>query len=529
MTHLERPPRGAPPNPRLLYGRLALVACAGGAAVGGCLSNSHPLGSAGSVNVSVDIAVPLFAANQLDANGNPVLPRQSPSSTGITLAMVEDGQAAWGAYVDVTVVPPEALTLSSNPADGSKPSCTPISGGFRCTGNEQGYATLVATSEGQWSGTAKLDVAWGGNAPQTQNITILPAGLPPDAASFSLLVSGLSGTAHILATYDALTCTTAAVPTNLGTAWRPGAIRSSVAFVTATPSPTEPGSLANAPVLIESLSAEAEIALTEDCSVRSPALTVLLGANGQSPSFYLCFSDNGGTISFAVTSGARAANPQQQVLVDPEPRLLRVANLLATTPVNASPVNLFEVDAYNADRVRIALPVDLAMGDSTVLALSMVSTTTADTNSPALEVSATALMAGTTTLTVTPSLFSMPACVSQPVVVTAATTPTLVNGCDPSMTTPAASGVIVSFPAMGPTAMQYSPACVSVHVNGTVTFMGDFTDFPLSPGPGVVANNPIMFTNMGTSYMVSFPIAGTYGFYQMSNPTLMLGAVVVVP
>ncbi len=521
-------------NPRLrlraLAGASALLAVGlpGVVLLGSCIVNEHPLGTSGGVSVDVDIAVPLFAANQLDAAGNPVLPRQTPYSTAVTLSMVEDGQPAWGAYVDLAVEPPEALTLASNP-DEATPSCAPISGGFRCRADAQGYATLQIASESQWSGTAKLDVDWGGNAPQQTPITILPAGLPPDASAFSLLVGGLTGTAHVLATYDALQCTTAAVPADLGTAWRPGMIRASEAFVTASPSPTEPGSVANAPVLVESLSAEAEISLLADCSVRTPALEVTLGAQGQSPSFYLCFSDNGGTINFNVTSGARAATPQQQVLVDPEPRLLRVVNLLDTTPVSASPVNLFEVDAYNADRVRIALPVDLSIGDNTVLALSMVSTTTVDDTGPALEVSATALMAGTTTLTVSPSLFSMPACASAPVVVTTSTTPTLVNGCDPSMTTPASAGVIVSFPTAPGTAMQYSPACVSIHVGNIVTFMGDFTDFPLSPGPDVVANNPITFTNMGTSYMVSFPTAGQYGFYQMSNPTVMLGAVFVVP
>jgi hypothetical protein len=507
---------------------LATLGLFGVVLLGSCITDEHPLGTAGGVSVDVDIAVPLFAANQLDSSGNPILPRQTPFSTSITLSMTEDGQPAWGAYVDLAVEPPEALTLASNP-DETSPTCTPIAGGLRCRADEQGNATLMASSQAQWSGTAKLDVDWGGNAPQQTPITILPAGLPPDASAFSLLVGGLSGTAHVLATYDALQCTTAALPADLGTAWRPGMIRSSEAFVTASPSPTEPASVANAPVLIESLSAEAEISLLADCSVRTPALQVTLGDDGQSPSFYLCFSDNGGTINFNVTSGVRAATPQQQVIVDPEPRLLRVVNLLDTTPVSASPVNLFEVDAYNASRVRIALPVDLSMGDNTVLALSMVSTTTVDETGPALEVSATALMAGTTTLTVTPSLFSMPACVSSPVVVTTSTTPTLVNGCDPSMVSPASGTVIVTFPTMGPTAAQYSPNCVSVHVGNMVTFEGDFTDFPLSPGPDVVANNPIMFTNMGTSYMVSFPTAGQYGFYQMSNPTLMLGAVFVVP
>jgi len=525
----RRRSRGAPAtSTRVLAGVLA--ACAGGGLLTSCITNTHPLGTSGSVNIDVDVAVPLFAANALDANGAPVLPRQSPFSTAISLSLTEDGQPGWGAYVDVSVQPPEALTLASSPSE-STPSCAAIAGGFRCTANAQGYANLVASSEGQWSGTAKLEVTWGGNAPTTQAITVLPAGLPPDAAAFSLLVGGLTGTAHVVATYDNVQCTTGAVPADLGTAWRPGMIRASQAFVTASPSPTEPAALANAPVLVQSLSAEAELSLLSDCSVRSPVLDLILGADGQSPNFFLCFSDNGGTINFAVTSGARAVNPQQQVLVDPEPRLLRVTNLVDTVAVNASPVNLFEVDAYNSDRVRIAIPVDITVADTTVLSLGMVSSMTTDASTSALVIPATPLMAGTTELHVTPSLFSMPNCASPAMAVTPGSTATLFNGCNGSTTLVSSAGVTIEFP-MTATPLQYSPACVSVHAGQMVTFTGNFVTYPLSPGPAVDPNspaNPIMFTNTGTTMTFTFPTAGMFGFYTTADPTTMLGAVFVVP
>jgi plastocyanin len=114
--------------------------------------------------------------------------------------------------------------------------------------------------------------------------------------------------------------------------------------------------------------------------------------------------------------------------------------------------------------------------------------------------------------------------------VTPSSTATLVNGCNPAMVTTASAGVTVQGP-VGTTVVNYSPACVSVHVGAIVTFTGDFTTYSLSPGPVIdpTIPNPITFTNMGTSAQFTFPNAGSFGFYSMSNPTTMLGAVFVVP
>jgi plastocyanin len=507
---------------------LVLLACAAMVAVlGSCITDSHPLGTSGTVSVVVDIATPLFAANTVGANGLPSGPRQEPNTTGITLSMVEDGQPAWGAYVDVTASPPEALTLTSDPTEGA-PTCVPGDGGLRCTANTHGYARLVASSQSQWSGMANVLVSWGGNQPLSVPITVSPAGLPLDVSGFALLVGGLSGTATILATNNALVCSTDALPGSLGTAWRPGMIRNAQAYVTASPSPTIPGALANAPVTIQSESAEAALSLTEDCATRDPDLEVLLDATGQSPPFYLCFSDNGGTINFNLTSGTKTLNMQPQVIVQPEPRLLRVVNIANDIPVNTAPVNIFEVSAYNANLARIAIAVDLAVADDTVLQLNMASVTLADATGPTTVVSAIPLMTGMTTLTVTPDLYSMPACNSPELTVVPMTASSLVNNCDETMTTLSTGTVVITFSTTS-TPQQYSPACVQISVGGMVTFQGDFTQYALSPGPGAVENNPITFTNMGTTATFTFPTAGAYPFYSTADPTTMLGAVFVTP
>jgi len=274
--------------------------------------------------------------------------------------------------------------------------------------------------------------------------------------------------------------------------------------------------------------------LKADCSDRKPKLRVLLGTTGESPPFYLCFSDNGGTLNFSVTSGQKAIDPQPSVLVEPEPRLLRVRSLQTQVPQSVSPVDLFEVSAYNADRVRIAVPVDVAMADSTVLALDLASVTLNDSSSAATVLHATPLSAGTTTLHVTPQLFSMPDCASPPVTVVPTTVPVLVNGCDPEQTQVSAGNVTIQFP-MDSTVQQYSPNCVKIHVGAEVTWQGSLMNHPLAPGPegdpmkAGDPMNPILFTSTGVTVTYAFPAAGSFGFESSTDPTEMLGAVFVVP
>lgn len=384
------------------------------AAFPSCIKRGYPLGRSGAVEVRADVATALFAADTLDEKGKPTGPRQSPFETGVTLFMTEAGQAAYGAFVTVRVEPAQALALASDPLeDAEKPTCTVVDGAFRCMASEQGLARFKVTSESNWSGEAKLIVSWADQSEKVP-ITILPAGLPAEATNFSMIVGGLDEVDHILATYETLQCSIGPVPDNLGSKWREGKIRARQANVRATPPPGLPGVVANAPVIIESLSSEAAISLSDDCVDRTSRVRVLLDATGQSPPFFLCFSDVGGAIRFGVSSGQKVIDPNKEVIVDPEPRLLRVRSLVSQLLVG-SPFSLFEVSAYNADRVRISMPVDVKVDDDQVLAIDVASLTLAGDLSDPTVIQAIPLKPGVARLHAFPRLLSMPDCVSDPV------------------------------------------------------------------------------------------------------------------
>ena len=72
----------------------------------------------------------------------------------------------------------------------------------------------------------------------------------------------------------------------------------------------------------------------------------------------------------------------------------------------------------------------------------------------------------------------------------------------------------------GSGSFAFSPQCLTVGVGQSVTFQGDFTAHPLTPGvaPGVAgtasANNPIpLQEEAAASVVVTFPDAGTYPYY----------------
>jgi hypothetical protein len=378
-----------------------------------CVQRGYPLGTTGGVDIRPDIATALYAAPSAPPTDGSALARQSPYQTGVTLALVEGGQPAYSAYVDVRVNPPEALTLASDPAEAT-PSCALNGDIFRCMATKEGYARFLAASPGMWSGTAKIQVIWGGNDPKELPVTVLPAGLPADATGFSLIVGGLDQADRVLAAFDALTCTTDAVPEDLGSRWpvSPRKPRFRQAYILASAPAATPGILADAPVDVESKSPDAEISLDDTCAVRSPRLRVKLDASGQSSPFYLCFSDGGGTMRFSVTSGVKTIDPPPQIVVDAEPRLIRVRALKTEVEVSALPVDLFEVSAYSADRVRIAVPVDIHVGDDKVLTVGAASIDLADEHSPATLVQAVPLAPGATALHATPRLLTKPDCAS---------------------------------------------------------------------------------------------------------------------
>lgn len=396
---------------------LAAAALAAGVASGGaCIRRGYPLAQAGSVDIRTDVAGALFGAGAFDAQGKPTGPRQQPFSTRVQLFMSEGSEAAYGGIVEVRIEPSEALVLQSDPAEpNGEKSCELTEGSFRCIGTEEGYANFVVSSEGDWSGEAQVVVTWADQRKE-RAITVLPAGLPEEATNFTLIAGGLGDTDRVLATFVPLQCTIGPVPDDLGSKWREGEIRVRQAVVRATAPTNAPGVVENAPVTIESLHSEAELSLEKSCSQRQTRLRVLLNATGESEPFFICFSDLGGNVELSVSSGQKVVEPNRQIQVDAEPRLLRVRTLKDIVP-EGDPVDLFEISAYNADRVRIAMPVDIESSDGQVLPLTQGSLTLSSEDNDPTVLQVIPGKTGTAQIHVTPRLLTSPDCSSQAVTV----------------------------------------------------------------------------------------------------------------
>ena len=394
---------------------MALVASIAPLLLSACLEPGYPLAPSGQVDISVHVAGALFAADTLDPEGNPVLPRQKPFDTRVTLFLTEGSAPAHGGFVTVRIDPPEALVLAPY-AEETTPTCSEIEGAFRCTASKEGLARFTVASQSDWSGDASIIVSW---AEQTKEevITILPAGLPEAATNLTMLVGGLDESldgARVLPTFLALQCTVGPLPADLGSKWRPGFIRSREAYVRATPPSNAPTVVENAPVIVESLFSEAALSTSADCAERDTRLRVLLGATGESERFFLCFSDIGGEADFAVSSGQKKIDPGPKVLVDPEPRLLRVRTLQSVVEAGLE-ADLFEVTAFDVNRVRISIPVDLRVDDDQILGIEQASVTLDKEPNPATVIPGLPKTPGTARLHVTPRLFSAPDCMSDPV------------------------------------------------------------------------------------------------------------------
>lgn len=406
-------------SPRIARTAAMMSIVLGAVSVSSCIEVGYPLASSGTADIRLDVNQSLFAADSLDADGKPVLPRQKPYETGVSLSLTESNAPAFGGYVTVRVEPRQALVLHSDPDEGTTPTCSERDGSFRCTALADGTARFYLTSESDWSGTANVIVSWADRT-EEKNVVVLPAGLPDTATNFAMIVTGLNESFNgkrLLPTYLALQCSIGPVPDDLGSKWRPGAIRTREAQVRATPPLNAPGVVENAPVIIESLSSEALLSTKSDCLDRNTRLRVLLGSTGESEKFYLCFSDIGGPASFAITSGEKLIEPETtQIQVDPEPRLLRVRALQSVVELDV-PGELFEVSAFDVNRVGIQMPVDISVEDDQVIALSKSTVTLNGEPDPATPIAGLPKSEGTVRLNVSPRLLATPQCMSEPVTV----------------------------------------------------------------------------------------------------------------
>jgi hypothetical protein len=94
----------------------------------------------------------------------------------------------------------------------------------------------------------------------------------------------------------------------------------------------------------------------------------------------------------------------------------------------------------------------------------------------------------------------------------------------------AAATVEITFPS-GAAPAQYTNRCVKVKVGSTVTFKGSFFNHPLQPSGGDTPS-PIVLQNSepdGGALAIPMPTKGTFGFDCVFHPSLMFGAIQVVP
>jgi hypothetical protein len=346
----------------------------------------------------------LFAADTLDENGHPVLPRQQPYQKLVRIHLSQGNQPDRGAFVELGTSPVNALVLE--PFDDT---CEQLPGTFRCTADRDGFASFVVRSESDYSGEAKITVL--GRPSADEKLTISAAGVPTGSGSFEMLIEDVEGS-RVRAKYDKLACSLSASPDKPFDKWPVGTTRMRKATVRASPPSVYPASIEHAPVIIESLHSEAFISLDPSCPApRSTRLRTQLDAVGRSPAFYFCFSDVGGqTVKLTARSGQ--FNDDKTLAIDAEPRLLRVLTINDALNVNKfTPVKVVEVAGYDSDLNRVGFDVDLTT-DNKVLKLEEATVTLIGKNAgdKNLGVSVFAVGPGTSKLTVRPALYTTPAC-----------------------------------------------------------------------------------------------------------------------
>jgi hypothetical protein len=383
----------------------------------GCMSTSHPLDQDGSVSISSDVTGPLFTPPP-----STITVRQRYSAN-ISLGMVEGGQPADHAFVEVSVNPDGLLTLF--PADGDD-TCASVDGAFRCTSTHQGLANFRVEADGtpssagvaqpsrQGPQVANVTVTWSGTGKAVLPISVLPPGLPSDVHAITLSVGGAGGAQHLPPTYHALQCLTALTsPIGSGDVW-PSKPRALPVDVQSEVPPDDPTVVTNAPVTLQSSSPEAAFSTTQDCSNRSRDLTLVLDDAGQA-SAWACFSDLGSAleatnarqIALSVASGEAQPGDTGTVaiLVDPEPLALSVVAINAQVPTPMYPPQvepLFELAAYDMLGQLTPMVVQISLTGTALAQLSQ-ATYAVGTTMPTV-VSASLTKAGTIQAQVSPPL-----------------------------------------------------------------------------------------------------------------------------
>jgi hypothetical protein len=142
-----------------------------------------------------------------------------------------------------------------------------------------------------------------------------------------------------------------------------------------------------------------------------------MDGTGQTPDFYLCFSDLGGPVRFTVASGQQTF--ERDLTVDPEPYLLRVKAEPKDILEGSEQQGIFTIDAYDIDSQPIKISVDLDILDDKVLQLlpGEGTVSTPGPGDPSTIVQVFAVGKGATQLNVSPLLLAEPHCLSDIVTV----------------------------------------------------------------------------------------------------------------
>ena len=382
-----------------------------------CIAPGYPLGPSGQVDVRFDVDGPVLYAASSEGSANSA-ERQQPFETGVTITMSEDGDPAFGAFVDLTVTPPEALALIPVLGDDGSPTCERIDSAFRCTATKLGTARFVARSASAWFGAATLDIAWTTASPATRAINIMPAGIPADG-QLELDVNGAIATGadngyRVPPKFLHASCEN---KPSEPTPWPAGSIRHVSGSARANVSASEQTVVENAPVTIDVIDGQGAVATDEACTTAASRLALRMDATGETPTFYFCFSDKGGSTRFRVTSGT--TTKMVTFDVTPEPYFVRVGRPVAT--IHSSPLlqDIFTVEAFDLDGIPTKVDLDISADPPDVLQLQADQSTiqTHDVEPGPVIIKATTIGLGAVHLIATPRLKTDPQCSAEVTVV----------------------------------------------------------------------------------------------------------------